>query len=147
MKGSKAVSALVILLSTAACVSPMRLVGQQRLHAHDVTQLFNDTTVESVNINNGLTSFTYYHPDGRVMQERLWSRRAGTWRVTENGRICLTFSNTTCRTIERRGGVYYKVRDSKDGGQKTVVRYRGFAAGNRLLKPGQSWPAVAEFRP
>jgi hypothetical protein len=129
----------------AGCMSsaPLLPSSPQRLDAGAVRALFVDHTVESYNRNNQLTSFTYYHPDGRVLQQRFWSYRAGSWRVLPDGRICLKFTRERCRYIERVGDVYYKVVPRKG----RAVRYRQFLPGNRLLGEGAPWPQGPQFHP
>lgn len=104
------------------------------LDAAEVRRLFVGNTVESYNLNTSFTSFTYYDPRGRAMQERLWARRSGTWSVQADGKICLAFGKAKpkCRHIVSRGGRYYKVRPDKSGKPETIVRYRYFAKGNAL---------------
>ncbi len=129
----------------AGCMGSVPLLpsSSQRLDAAALRAVFTNRTVESYNRNNGLTSFTYYHPDGRVLQQRFWSYRTGSWRVTDDGRICLTFTRERCRHVERVGNTYYKVVPRKG----RSIRYRQFLTGNRLLKAQASWPQSPEFRP
>lgn len=104
------------------------------LTAPEVRRLFVGNTVESYNLNTGFNSFTYYQPNGQAIQERLWSRRMGSWKIDENGRICLAFgkSELKCRHIVRQGGKHYKVLTDDAGKQQNIVRYRYFANGNAL---------------
>ena len=132
-------------LLLGAC-NTVREAPPQRLNAEQVRQLFADQTVESVNLAKRRTSFTYYHPDGRVLQQRLWSYRTGTWEVRDNGKICLDFGKRRCRYIEQREQNLYKVR--KSGGElQRLVRYRRFAGGNQLLAAGEAWPKGKRFTP
>jgi len=138
MKKQKYLRFLILLLiSTGLFVgcqtNPMQ--GEQRaLEAADVERLFKGHTVESYNLNTKNTSFTYYDPNGRVVQERLWSRRTGNWSMTDDGKICLDFKKKTprCRHIVRKGDTYYKIRPDKSGKPVPVVRYRYFSPGNAL---------------
>ena len=137
-------AAIVLLLAggLAGCISnPVKLSSQ--LDAGEVRALFSDRTVESVNQKTGRTSFTYYRPDGRVLQQRYWSRRAGSWRVTADGRICLRFAKERCRAIEYVNGRYYKRVPHKG----RLIRYRRFMPGNVLLGRGERWPRGPVFRP
>ena len=106
----------------------------ETLTAPEVRRLFVGNTVESYNLNTGFNSFTYYHPNGQAIQERLWSRRLGTWKIEDDGRICLAFGESTlkCRHIVREGGRHYKVLTDDAGEQQKIVRYRYFANGNAL---------------
>ena len=80
----------------------------QVLNAAEVQRLFVGNTVESYNLNTGFNSFTYYHPNGQVLQERLWVRRKGSWSLQKDGRICLAFTKgkMKCRHIVRDGDVW-----------------------------------------
>ena len=104
------------------------------LSVDEVRRLFVGNTVESFNLNTRLTSFTYYSPNGRAAQERLWAQRKGIWSIQEDGKICLAFGKgkLKCRHIVKKDGRYYKIRPDKAGKPETVVRYRYFAAGNAL---------------
>jgi hypothetical protein len=109
------------------------LVG---LSVDEVRRLFVGNTVESYNLNTSFTSFTYYDPGGRAVQERLWAHRNGSWSIQDDGRICLAFGNRRpkCRNIVKQDGRYYKVRPDKSGQPEKIVRYRYFAAGNALAE-------------
>jgi hypothetical protein len=104
------------------------------LGAAEVERLFVGNTVESYNLNTRFNSFTYYHPNGQAIQERLWSRRLGTWSIRDDGQICLAFTEkpAKCRSIVLDGGRYYKLRMDKKGRPEKIVRYRYFAQGNAL---------------
>lgn len=108
--------------------------GAETLTAPEVRRLFVGNTVESYNMNTGLNSFTYYHPNGQAIQERLWAKRMGSWKIEQDGRICLAFgkSELKCRHIVRERGRYYKVLPDEAGKQQKIVRYRYFANGNAL---------------
>jgi hypothetical protein len=142
-----------VLLLLGGCVStPMRSTSHV-LDASEVQRLFAGKTVESVNRSTGLTSFTYYDPDGMVLQQRLWSKRTGKWKVKDNGKICLIFDKTSCRRIKMYTGMldgkstYYKIRKRKGNSVRRVVRYRKFVDGNRLAVAGQPWPKSARLTP
>ena len=104
------------------------------LSVDEVRRLFVGNTVESFNLNTRLTSFTYYDPSGRAIQERLWAQRNGTWSIQEDGKICLAFGKRKpkCRHIVKRDGRHYKIRPDDTGKAETIVRYRYFAQGNLL---------------
>ena len=111
-----------------------------RLNSSEIRELFSGKTVESVSKSNGITSFTYYEPNGTVFQERFWENRAGKWRVTTNDEVCLTMEGgeESCRVILMDPGSffngydkrYYKYRVKSSGSLKMVVRYRQFIEGN-----------------
>lgn len=123
----------MLALLTACQTVPSR-GGDSDLAKDEVERLFVGNTVESFNLNTRLTSFTYYHPDGTALQERLWKRRKGTWRIRDDGQICLAFGKraSKCRHIVRSGGRYYKERTDDAGKRERIVRYRYFVAGNAL---------------
>ncbi|MDJ0739686.1 MAG: hypothetical protein QNJ91_08210 [Gammaproteobacteria bacterium] len=120
-------------LLTACQTTPWR-GGDGQLPRDEVVRLFVGNTVESFNLNTRLTSFTYYDPNGTALQERLWQRRKGTWRVRDDGQICLAFGKrqAKCRHIVRSGGRYFKERTDSAGKRERIVRYRYFVAGNSL---------------
>lgn len=106
------------------------------LDAAEVKRLFAGNTVESYNLNTGFNSFTYYHPNGQALQERLWRHRVGSWELKPDGQICLGFSKKKlkCRHIVQSGGKHYKVVEGKEGERTRVVRYRYFSQGNALSR-------------
>lgn len=136
----------VLLLSSGMLLvgcAPVRETGIEHLNAQAVRNLFVGKTVESVNLKSKATSFTYYGSDGRVMQQRYWSKRSGHWSINDKGEMCLTFSKTQCRSLVQTAGRYYKVKEDST----PVVRYRGFAVGNLLLAGGEDWPKSKVFKP
>lgn len=104
------------------------------LNAMEVERLFLGNTVESYNLNTKFNSFTYYHPNGQAVQERLWARRTGSWSIQDDGKICLGFNKAKprCRHIVLHGDRHYKVVSDKSGKPEKIVRYRYFAEGNAL---------------
>ena len=132
MNKTKILLSGTILVAIAGCqVKP----DSTQLSGDELQQLFADKTVESYNLINGTTSFTYYSGDGRVLQERYWEKRAGKWRV-KDGQICLTmeYKQESCRTVSLEGDRYYKYRLGSEGQQEKVIRYRQFLVGNRLAE-------------
>ena len=130
-------SIVALLVVSSSLVGCQTLGGRDEpvtLDAAEVRRLFVGNTVESYNLNTRFTSFTYYDPQGRATQERLWARRTGSWSIQADGKICLAFkgSKAKCRHIVSRGDRYYKVRSDKSGNPETIVRYRYFAKGNAL---------------
>jgi hypothetical protein len=118
----------------AGCGSMSLVGGTKTLTEPEVRLLFVGNTVESYNRNTGFNSFTYYHPDGQAVQQRLWSRRLGAWAIEDDGKICLAFGKSTmrCRHIVKEGGRYYKVVPDEAGNRQKIISYRYFAHGNRL---------------
>jgi len=106
----------------------------KKLTEEQVTKLFIGNTVESHNLNTGLNSITYYHPNGQAVQQRLWSQRLGKWAIEDDGKICLAFGDRSmkCRHIIKDDDRFFKVRPDADGNLQKIVRYRYFAIGNRL---------------
>jgi hypothetical protein len=145
MNASK-MTRMVRVASTAALAAAMLSACQTTasrteavvLKADEVRRLFVGNTVESHNLNTSFTSFTYYHPNGQAVQERLWARRLGTWSIQDDGRICLAFGKreAKCRHIVSRDGRYFKVRPDEQGNPQEIVRYRYFSEGNALLEQG-----------
>ena len=118
----------------SACQTTASRSEPQVLSPDEVRRLFVGNTVESYNLNTSFTSFTYYHPNGQAVQERLWARRLGTWSIQDDGKICLAFGKreTKCRQIVSREGKYYKIRPDEQGKLQEIVRYRYFSKGNAL---------------
>jgi hypothetical protein len=113
---------------TTKPVQPVKLAGD------DVRLLFENQTVESFNLITGTTSFSFYRPDGTVLQERYWEMRHGTWQVTQEGQICMAMEGKAerCRSVFMEQGKYYKYRDDEQGGLEKIIRYRQFIDGNKL---------------
>ncbi len=135
-RGMVFVTAGLAAMLLSACQSGPVRQDDRVLKGDEVRQLFVGNTVESYNLNTRLNSFTYYHPDGTAVQERLWKRRHGRWSIEGDGRICLSFGKreAKCRHIVRSGGRYYKERTDASGGREKIVRYRYFADGNALIR-------------
>ena len=130
MKGMKYLTAGSLLLVISGCqVKP----ESAQLNSAELQALFSNRTVESYNLINGTTSFTYYYADGRVLQERYWQKREGQWRV-KDGQICLAMEDKkeSCRPVYAEGDRYYKYRLGSDGQPEKIIRYRQFLNGNRL---------------
>ena len=127
-----AIAALVL----AACQTTASRDEQRVLTVDEVRRLFVGNTVESHNLNTSFTSFTYYHPNGQAVQERLWVRRLGTWSIQDDGKICLAFGKrkAKCRHLVIDGGKYFKILQDEKGTTNKIVRYRYFAEGNALAK-------------
>jgi hypothetical protein len=132
--GLKVVVALIAAALISACQTTPVWQADGVLARMEVQQLFVGNTVESHNLNTRLNSFTYYHPDGTAVQERLWKRRLGRWSIADDGQICLAFGKgeAKCRRIVRSGGRYYKERLDPSGRYEKIVRYRYFSKGNAL---------------
>ncbi len=121
--------------------SQSRDTTPQFLNANETYNLFSNKTVESVSTSSGITSFTYYNPNGELIQHRFWTERRGDWRVLDSGEICLTMEgrDESCRMMAVKPGSlwagtkdrYYKYRTTSDT-PKMVVRYRQFIEGNSL---------------
>ena len=130
------IGVLTVLLS--GCETVLHQDDGAPLSAAEVKRLFVGNTVESYNRNTRLNSFTYYHPNGQAIQERLWSRRLGSWSIQDDGKICLTLTKkpAKCRHIVRYKGRFFKVRPDENGKPERIVRYRYFVNGNRLADNG-----------
>lgn len=131
------VTALAAVLLAGCQTAAKRGDGDSRvLTGDEVRRLFVGNTVESYNLNTKFTSFTYYHPNGQAIQERLWVRRIGTWSIRDDGKICLAFGErkAKCRHLVIDGGRYFKILPDEKGETTKIVRYRYFAEGNALAK-------------
>ncbi|GGK78256.1 hypothetical protein [Amphritea balenae] len=130
MKRLATLLAAAMLASIAGCqVKP----DSGLLNSAELQHLFSNKTVESYNLINGSTSFTYYAEDGHVIQHRYWEKRVGRWSIADD-KICLSMSGKkeSCRTMQYEGGKYYKYRESSQGEQEKIIRYRQFLVGNQL---------------
>ncbi len=104
-----------------------------RLTKGELEALFVGKTVESYSLASGTTSFSYYHPDGKVEQVRYWENREGRWKITNDDQICLSMESKpfSCRAVFREGDRYYKYR--VEGGEwHKILRYRQFIEGRQL---------------
>ena len=102
-----------------------------KLSAAEIKTLFIGKTVESFNLVNGNTSFTYYADNGRAYQERYWESRSGKWKINDKAEMCLSIQSKpfSCRNIYRLGDKYYKYRMNDGGQMERIVRYRQFIEG------------------
>lgn len=126
-----AVGALALGVLAGCQVKPQ--VEKVQLTKAELNALFVGKTVESFSLSSGATSFSYYHPDGRVEQTRYWEPRNGRWKITDDNQICLSMEGKafTCRVVFQEGDRYYKYRP--EGGELVkIVRYRQFLDGRRL---------------
>jgi len=132
------ISAVLAVVLLGGCqTATNREVGEQKvLTVDEVRRLFVGNTVESYNLNTSFTSFTYYHPNGQAIQERLWVRRIGTWSIRDDGKICLSFGKrkAKCRHLVIEDGRYFKILPDEKEKTTRIVRYRYFAKGNALAK-------------
>lgn len=127
----KMLGGAVALAVLAGCqVKPQSESTQ--LSAAELRALFVGKTVESYSLSSGATSFSYYHPDGRVEQLRYWEPREGRWKISDN-QICLSMEDKdfSCRPVFREGDRYYKYRPEGDKLVK-ILRYRQFLEGRQL---------------
>ncbi len=125
---------LLLMGALIAAISGCQVKDEStQLKADELQHLFTDRTVESYNLINGSTSFTYYAANGRVKQERYWQMRKGKWSIKDN-EICLQMEHKaeSCRGVYQVGDRYYKYRTDDQGQQQKVIRYRQFLTGNRL---------------
>lgn len=102
------------------------------LSASEVHALFNEHTVRSYNLNNKVSTWSYYRNDGQLFQERFWAPRNGKWSIQEDGQICLTVKSKSCRFIGRQGDRIYKFRTDDKGRLERIIRYKNFVPGNPL---------------
>jgi hypothetical protein len=130
----KRIGVLLVGLALSGCQVKQETVGTEKLSANEIESLFEGKTVESFNLISGSTSFTYYHPDGRVMQERYWEKRKGAWKINEKGEMCLAMEGKpfSCRSIYREDIKLYKYRLDTEGQPEKIIRYRQFIDGRVL---------------
>ncbi|MBV1786827.1 hypothetical protein KQ940_02040 [Marinobacterium sp. D7] len=131
MMWGKMLGGAVALAVLAGCqIKPQS--DRTQLSGAELRALFVGKTVESYSLSSGATSFSYYHPDGRVEQLRYWEPREGHWKISDN-QICLSMEGRdfSCRPVFREGDRYYKYRSEGDKLVK-ILRYRQFLEGRRL---------------
>lgn len=127
---------LAVLLSGCAGIGKHRgesvTLPPGTLDAAAVTALFSGKTVESVTDSSGRVSLTYYGANGELRQLQNGAKRSGTWKVRDDGRICLEFpgDSSQCRIIVKEGDIYRKYVVKLNGMHKPVVTYRSFSPGN-----------------
>jgi len=127
----KLASVLFIIL-IGGCASMAVPLPPGTLNAAEVTALFSGKTVESRLDETGRISLTYYNPDGRLHQLQEGRIRNGSWRVKDNGRICLQMEQKSerCRIIVNEGTVYRKYVVKADGSHQPIITYTSFRKGN-----------------
>lgn len=108
-----------------------------QLDAGEVRALFADHTVTSRNLNTRTVSISYYNPDGSVRQIRHDRQRTGSWRIEQNGQICLQMQSNkeSCRVVRLdNDNVYRKYKSGKLGLQPIVIydAPNAFVRGDRL---------------
>lgn len=104
------------------------------LTSEELIALFADATVHSVTAVKKRKSVSYYTPDGEVRQLRKGIKRIGSWRVIDNGRICLQMENLPekCRIIVKEDGSYNKYIVKKNDAHQLTIHYTAFEKGNPL---------------
>ena len=134
MRGLKVFGILVLAGVFSGCQVKPENAGPVQLSKQEIISLVQGNTLESFNLISGSTSFTYYHPDGRVEQERFWERRAGYWKVNDKSEICLAMEGKpfSCRHIFLEGTKYYKYRVGDQGQLEKIIRYRQFIDGKAI---------------
>src|SRR6056297_443933 len=108
-----------------------------QLDAGEVRALFADHTVTSRNLNTGTVSISYYSPDSSVRQIRNDRQRTGSWRVMQNGLICLQMQSNmeSCRIVRLdNDNIYRKYKSGKLGLQPIIIydAPNAFVRGDRL---------------
>lgn len=113
---------------------PAPLFPPNTLNRKQLKKLFSGKTVESVTARKGRVSHSYYGKDGSMVQVRNGQKRAGKWRVTREGRICLKMGEMAekCRIIVNENGSYKKYIIKKNGRHQHSVSYRNFINGKQL---------------
>ncbi|MGB3213099.1 MAG: hypothetical protein WBB19_20520 [Desulforhopalus sp.] len=106
----------------------------EKLNKETCVMLFANKTVESETVRKGRVSLTYYSPDGSLEISRNGKIYEGTWRVTDNDRMCLKIENSQekCRIIVREGETISKYIVKKNGHHQKSVKYRRFMAGKQF---------------
>lgn len=134
MRGIKIIGILLVLGMSSGCQVKSERYEPEKLTELELRKAFVGKTVESFNLISGSTSFTYYHPDGRVEQERYWERRTGFWKVNAQSEICLSMEGKpfSCRGVYKENKGLYKYRLNNEGEKEKIIRYRQFIVGNAL---------------
>ncbi len=102
------------------------------LNQAEVRELFTDRTFESMTVESGRVSTSYYDPNGEIRQRRSGQRRTGYWRVNDSGRICLQMEagEEKCRIIVKENDTYKKYVVKRNGQHRHVVDYPRIFDGN-----------------
>jgi len=134
MRCLKKVGVILVGVALTGCQIKQENIASEKLTAQEISSLFEGKTIESFNLISGSTSFTYYHPDGSVEQERYWERRNGQWKINNRSEICLAMQGKpfSCRSIIRVGHKYYKYRLDPQGQPEKIIRYRQFIEGKAI---------------
>jgi len=139
MKIVKALLASLLLVVFVGGCAPMQHRGKQAiqlppgtLNSSEIITLFSGKTVESMLDKSGRISLTYYNPNGELRQLQKGQKRFGTWKVTDDARICLQFEGNKekCRIIVKEGYVYRKYIVKHDGNHERIITYTSFRDGN-----------------
>lgn len=108
-------------------------VDNYELSKSDIKSLFNDKTVEGVNLKRDYDFKRYYSPDGTIY-EKSYSHgdRKGKWYASYEG-LCWQWHNSMgearCASVEKSGSKYLRYNRK---GTKVREEYNLFIAGNSL---------------
>lgn len=143
--------ALPALGALMACSHlPQSLQPGRQLAAPEVRQLFAGQTVTSKNLSNGVVSVSRYAPHGQVFQQREGVQRQGTWRIEQDGRMCLKMESQTqsCRWIRLESDGRYQKYKETHAFAKPVVTYLDLGGTQtQSLQPGPDVTAVRSGMP
>ena len=135
---------LAFVVTVCVCSSQSLAFGQ--MSAAEVNALFSGNTVEGERRDGGVpgvdapnkieeyaTQFIiYFDNDGTVKNKTSKKPKMGKWRVTDNGDLCIkwTDKNEKCAPVYRDGNVYKRVVKRKSGFVLFEFRYIHFTPGN-----------------
>lgn len=129
-------------LSCLLISSPLMAAGT----ISDVEQLkliFNNKTAKGMHLKKNWSYHVYFATDGKVIRvTENNDRHTGTWRISDNAKHCVHFSNKdkeTCRSIDAgdKQGVYFRIRKTGEIRRKITKLY-DFEDGNKLPDSTQS---------
>jgi hypothetical protein len=120
---------LVCLLAVAMAFSGPS-AAEKTLTGDEVKALFSGKTVDYTHVTTGFEMSVYYAEDGSMRGMRGENKTGGSWRVNDNGELCIEYGKgDRCRHIVEEDGVYRKYKEN-NGKKIHIVTYHTFTDGN-----------------
>jgi hypothetical protein len=135
-----------LIPAITVCVFSSQSLAFGSMPADEVIALFSGNTVEGerrdggapgIDAPNRLENFTtpfiaYFGHDGTVKQKTSGKPKAGKWRVTDGGDLCIkwTGKKESCAPVHKEGKVYKRVIKKRSGFILKELGYIRFTPGN-----------------
>jgi hypothetical protein len=122
----------LLIIFLAGLISGLSLTtsaAPRTLDAKEITELFTDKTAHTeIKMTQDKKYLIYYGKDGKVIMKAGDTKTDAKWRVSEDGKHCLSINNRErCATvIQDNTGVYYRVM----GKNRRVHAITSFSDGN-----------------